>query len=348
MGEEGKRLKNVGQIDVSVIIPVYNIQQHLEQCLDSVLGQTFSNFQLICVDDGSTDDSPVILNRYANQDARVQVIRQENAGPGAARNVGLSAAVGEYVMFLDSDDWFEPELLQRLYQAAREKNADITMCRSDEFDTQTGQFSDGEWMLKSRYLQKHTFAPREMAPYLFQFTYGWPWDKLFRRQFLVEQHLQFPALRNSEDLVFVFQSLTLAGTITVLDDVLVHHRTQRKDSVSNSLYLAPEVPARALFTLKKQLEQRGVYQEFEQTFLNWAMEFLVWNVANIGAVGPQKTYFHKMKREWLPLMEFQKHPRSYYHNRMGYYKYLLARFAPWPVFRLVLAGYKRAVHGGGT
>ena len=122
-------MKWVALCEISVIIPVYNIQQHLRECLDSVLGQSYPHLQVICVDDGSTDESPAILAQYAQKDNRVQVIRQQNAGPGAARNTGLEAATGEYVIFLDSDDWFEPDFLEKMVDTAVREGADVAICR---------------------------------------------------------------------------------------------------------------------------------------------------------------------------------------------------------------------------
>ncbi len=167
---------------MSVIIPVYNIERHLRQCLDSVTGQTLTELEIICVDDGSTDGSPEILADYAQRDGRFQIITQPNTGPGVARNTGMDRATGEYLIFLDSDDWFEPDFLERMVAKAKETGADVTICRTVEFDTDTGAELPSEWMLKERYLPKETFAPEEMAEHIFQFTYGWPWDKLYRAE----------------------------------------------------------------------------------------------------------------------------------------------------------------------
>ena len=156
---------------VSVVIPVYNIEAHLRQCLDSVAGQTLSDLEVICVDDGSTDTSPAILEEYAQKDPRFQVIRQANAGPGAARNRGMERSSGRYLIFLDSDDWFEPDFLERMTARAEETGADVTICRADEFDTHSGQVYDGSWMLKTQLLPGAVFSPREAAGAVFQFTY---------------------------------------------------------------------------------------------------------------------------------------------------------------------------------
>lgn len=325
---------------VSVVIPIYNTEQYLRQCLDSVVGQTLTDIEVICVDDGSTDGSPRILAEYAAQDSRFQIMTQENAGPGAARNSGLRVSSGEYLIFLDSDDWYEPDFLERMVCQAEKTGADITVCRSVEFDTNTGQEQSSEWMLKSKYLPGEVFSPGDIAEHIFQFTYGWPWDKLYCTEFVRQRVLRYPALPNSEDLVFVFQSLAVAGHIAVIPAVLVHHRVNRHDSVSNSRYKDPNAPYQALMLLREGLEKRGVYRFFEQSFLNWAMEFLVWNVVNMGDGQAQYKYFYKLKNEWLPEMIFDAHPRRYYESQFVYKKYLLAKYAPWPVFLSVLVMYK--------
>lgn len=327
------------QPKVSVVIPIYNIEAHLRQCLDSVMRQSLREIEMICVDDGSTDGSPAILAEYAARDSRLKVVTQANAGPGVARNTGMAWAAGEYLIFLDSDDWFEPDFLEKMVAQAQKTGADVTICRADEFDNATGKAMDGSWMLKTQYLPGESFTPEEIREHIFQFTYGWPWDKLYRSGFVREQGLRYPALPNSEDLVFVFQSLALAQKLAVADDVLVHHRVNRKSSVSNSRYRDPEIPYQALRLFREALDSRGIYETFERSFLNWAMEFLVWNVANMGEPQAQRLYFDRLKREWLPEMHFERHPASYYEHKFTYCKYLLARFAPWTIFSAITATY---------
>lgn len=325
---------------VSVVIPVYNIEKHLRQCLDSVTGQTLQDLEIICVDDGSTDASPQILSEYAARDGRFQIITQTNAGPGAARNTGLERVTGEFLIFLDSDDWFEADFLERMVAKAEETGADVTICRAVEFDTATGKELPSDWMLKTHLIPGEVFAPVQGADHLFQFTYGWPWDKLYRREFIERAGLEYPALPNSEDLVFVFQSLAVAEKISIQTDRLVHHRVNRMASVSNSRHRDPEVPWQALTLLRAGLEKRELYGTFEKSFLNWAMEFLVWNAANMGDKAAQKRYFRKLKKDWLPAMAFEVYPKSCYENAFTYRKYWLAKRTPWPVFVGVLTGYK--------
>lgn len=111
---------------ISVIIPVFNVEKFLPQCLDSVTGQTFADIEIICIDDGSTDKSPEILSRYADRDPRIRIISRTNGGLSAARNAGLKIARGKYIFFIDSDDWIEPNTLEKLFAAAENTGADLT------------------------------------------------------------------------------------------------------------------------------------------------------------------------------------------------------------------------------
>lgn len=326
---------------VSVVIPVYNIEAHLRQCLDSVRAQTLEEIEVICVDDGSTDQSPAILADYARRDPRFRVITQANAGPGAARNTGMAQADGEYLIFLDSDDWFEPDFLETMVDLARKTRADVTICRAVEFDAATGRELPSEWMLKDQYLPGETFAPEEVAEHLFQFTYGMPWDKLYRRGYVVQSGIEFPPLANSEDLAFVFPTLLSAGRIAVTQRVLIHHRVNRHSSVSNSRARQPEAPYQAFQIVKTYLEDQGLMERYEKSFLNWAMEFLVWHVSNMDDKAIQREYLDALRRRWLPAIDFDQKPRNYYENAFTYRKYQLAKYAPWPLFRAVVKLYKR-------
>ena len=119
---------NKNNISVSVIVPVYNVALFLADCLDSIVNQTLQNIEIIAINDGSTDKSAEILEQYAQKDKRIKVITQENKGLSAARNVGINEAQGEFISFVDSDDWIDPAFLEKLYQAATAQKADIACC----------------------------------------------------------------------------------------------------------------------------------------------------------------------------------------------------------------------------
>lgn len=181
---------------VSIIVPVFNAEKYLEQCLDSALGQTLREIEVICVNDGSTDSSPAILERYAAQDSRLRVIHQENAGISAARNAAMEEARGEYVAFLDADDFYLPELCELAYAEAVKHGTDILQFpyfeqrgekRSvfQKCPTETRVFTE----LKERY---------STPPMLFYTV----WTRLYRRAFLEEHQIRFPYGGTYEDNYF--------------------------------------------------------------------------------------------------------------------------------------------------
>ena len=113
---------------ISIIVAVYNAKGYLERCLDSIINQTFSDYEVLLVDDGSTDGSGAICDKYEQEDSRFKVIHKENGGVGSARKIGLDNAVGEYIIHMDSDDWAEPDMLRKLYDFATDSNADVVIC----------------------------------------------------------------------------------------------------------------------------------------------------------------------------------------------------------------------------
>lgn len=326
-------------VKVSVVIPVYNGAACLEECLDSVATQGLADMEILCVDDGSTDATPDILAGYAARDSRFRVITQENGGPGVARNTGLAQAAGEYLVFLDADDRFEPDFLAEMVRRAEETGADVTICRAVEFDTETGRALPSGWMLRLEGLPEElVFAPKEIAANLFRFTWGWPWDKLYRTAYLRRGGFAYPALPNSEDLSFVFSSLAAAGSLAVVDKVLVHHRVNRGASVSNSRSRAPEAPYQAIKLLEEELKERGLYGVFEQSFLNWALGFLIWHTGSMEEKPVQERCYALLRKEWLPAFSFDRHPAGYY-GAFTYAKYRLALAAPRSVFYAVVKSY---------
>lgn len=326
---------------VSVIIPVYNTEKYLRQCLDSVINHSLREIEIICVDDGSTDGSTGILLEYAARDERIRVIAHKNSGPGMARNCGLAAAMGEYIIFLDADDWFEQDMLYDLFETAERNNADITICKAERFDNQTGQALDSAWMLKEEYLPGEAFSPEEIAGHVFQFTYGQVWDKLYSAGFLKSSGITFPALRCSEDTAFAYMTLLSAGRIAVLPKVKVHYRVNRKNSVSNSFTSQPEAPFEAFRLIYDYLRQTGLYACYEKSFLNWAMEYLVWQVCNMPDKEIRHLYYDELHSKWFPELKLGSCPAAYFENREVYLKFLLTKFLPFPLYTALVDIHKQ-------
>lgn len=326
---------------VSVVIPVYNIVLHLRQCLDSICSQTLEDLEIICVDDGSTDGSLDILREYEKKDSRFRVLTQANAGPGAARNNGLTYATGEYLIFLDSDDWFEPDFLSSMTDRARSCGADVTVCRSVSFDSASGQELPSEWMLNTDCIPDDTFAPEECAGHILQFAHGWPWDKLYRRDFVLKHGFQFPSLRNSQDLVFVFPSLLRAEKITVVEQTLIHHRFNRKTSVSNTRIEHLHAPYEAVCMLKSYMDEHGLWETYENSYLNWVAGFLIWHVSSLAPGDMRKRAVACLRDQWFPALGIAQKPVARFEEKRTRAKLLLVRHAPYWAFSLAVSGHNR-------
>ena len=325
---------------MSVIIPVYNAEKYLRGCMDSVLSQTLRELELICVDDGSTDGSAAILEEYAEKDSRVRVLRQENKGAGAARNLGIGAARGEYVAFIDADDWAEKGYCSELVQCADEHSADIVVCRAQRFDDATGEPLPSDWMLKEQYLPGKAFAPEDIKKYIFQFTYGQVWDKLFRHELLTANGIRFPEIRAAEDTSFAYISLLSAKRIAVQPTVLIHYRVNRAGTTSGSFMKYPDAPFTAFSLVYEFLKGSGKYGEYEQSFLNWAMEYLVWQVCNMPDKDIRKRYYDEPKQRWIPELGLDRMTAENSYDRSALRKFRFIQTAPLGLVNTVLNIYK--------
>lgn len=321
-------------------MPVYNAEAFLRRSISDILGQTLREIELICVDDGSTDTSPAILEEFAASDGRLRIFRQDNAGPGAARNRGLREAAGDYVLFLDADDCFEPDMLSSLVELSERSGADICLCRAERFDDASGEPLPSAWMLKEELLPAAVFTPQEAAGHFFQFTYGMVWDKLYSREFLRRTGHTFPPLRCAEDTAFAFCTLLDAERIAVLPEVKLHYRVNRNSSVSRSCIRQPEAPYTSFQLIYDHLQTRKDRELFEKSFLNWAMEYLVWNMSNMPDRSVRRSYYRLLHETWFPRLGLDRHPASYYEERGSYLRYCAARYLPFPLYSAAVDLYK--------
>lgn len=200
---------------VSVIIPVYKAEQYIHHCLDSMLAQTFKDFEIILIDDGSPDKSGEICDSYAAADNRIKVIHKKNGGVSSARQCGIDHAVGEYTIHVDPDDWTEPDMLEALYSAAVAKNADIAVC--DYFEDYHG---------KSRYRKLHVpDNPDSCIRMLLDETlHSACWNKLIRRRLYTDYNIRFPQdMSMWEDMATIPRLFAHAGTVTYVPKALYHY-----------------------------------------------------------------------------------------------------------------------------
>lgn len=303
---------------VSVIMPVYNGETYLRQCLDSVVNQTLKEIEIICVDDGSSDRSVEILKEYAAKDERVMVLQQANAGAGAARNNGLSKASGKYLSFLDSDDFFETDMLEKAVEKIAADRADFVVFRCDHYLNDTNTFKKAAYTLKKQTLPPYTpFNFRQITDNVFKAFVGWAWDKVYDREFVMKHNLKFQEQRTSNDMLFVFSALVLAKRITYLDTVLAHQRRNNGESLSNTREKSWFCFYNALKALRDVLKEKGLYEELKKDFVNYAVHFSLWNLNTITGECYEKLYT-KLHEEWFEELEVTGHDEAYFYNKTEY------------------------------
>lgn len=205
---------------VSIIVPVYNVRPFLKRCLDSIIGQTYENIEVLLIDDGSNDGSGEICDEYAIFDPRVKVIHKSNGGVSSARNVGLDCFNGDYVMFVDSDDVIEPDMVETLVDHASSTDSEIICCLLDvvEIDGTTRTLTRGETFGKIN--SSEVISKYFDDPFIKDQMYG-PFNKLFSRQ-LIDKHY-FSDYRLGEDILFIFELLLDCNSVTIIDYIGYHY-----------------------------------------------------------------------------------------------------------------------------
>lgn len=204
-------------ICISVIVPVYNAERYLRRCVDSVLAQTYENWELLLVDDGSRDGSAAICQEYARKDSRIQVLRKENGGASSARNLGIGAASGEYLTFLDCDDWIAPEAYETMLALALEHGSRLVSC--GRWDVE----STGEKTLGLCPERQETVDAEEAIRRILRWEGidSAVWDKLFHRDLF--RDIRFPEGITCEDIAIVYRLVMEAGNVTLCSQPLYHY-----------------------------------------------------------------------------------------------------------------------------
>lgn len=232
---------------VSVIIPVYNDEKHLKQCVESVLTQTYTNLEIILVDDGSTDHTPEICEEYREKYDQIRVLHKKNGGVGSSRNAGLALATGEYVLFVDNDDWLEKHHIEELYKLAKENNVDIAAGNFNIFYEDTSTFSywiNDDTYFKKVYSIKEWFSLQYRTDfYNMSVVFTVPWDKLYKRSLF--KNIVYPEDAPVEDDLTTWKVYLLANKIAYENKAIYTHR-KIKSSVTASVSETDVFPLRSI------------------------------------------------------------------------------------------------------
>ncbi len=260
--------KAVMKKTISIIIPVYNVDKYIEQCLDSIISQSYQKLEIILIDDGSTDQSGVICDKYARLDSRIKVIHQKNGGAASAKNVGLRIATGEYLAFVDSDDYLEQDVYQYMVSMLEKEKADVIQCCFKK-------------VYKNSYIEYNKFAEtkeyNDIREYLKRYTFDWTcgllWDKLYKRK--IFDGVLFVEGRKIDDEFFTYQGI-MNATKVIRSSKIIYNYRMRKSSVM----LSNESQRQIITDKIDYLEQRRVkitkvFPELKVVFDHHYLEMLL-------------------------------------------------------------------------
>ena len=298
----------------SVVVPVYNVEAYLTDCLKSLLTQDFADFEVICVNDGSTDHSREILSEWESKLPQMKVIDRANGGLSAARNTGLAAATGDYVVFVDSDDWVEPAMLSRLAEETGGEDMLCYACRKSDSgttDTLLPERTDG-WS----YYNRHALEHREVA-------FVCVWQRCYRREFLIDNNLYFREGILHEDNEFTPRACLKSKRVKVIPDVLYNYRvrpgsimtTRGLRSKESLITIGNELSE--LFSNENGIDKTIVYQAFTQCY---QMAFV--------------NNTHEEDQYLLPLVNWQCYRRVSRTKTRHRLQYLALRISP-TLFRFI-------------
>jgi len=259
-------------VKISIVIPVYNVEQYLRECLDSIINQTMREIQIICVNDGSTDGSLAILREYGALDTRLTVLDQPNRGQSAARNAALSLVQGRYVMFIDSDDWINLDTCEKLFAKAEQTGAEIVQFFHKRKNIPNGRNESGHMDSYDGITGQDITTVEDKIPL---FDYNGACTKLWRFDFLRDNHIRFPEGLVFEDQMFCWQGITMAMRVAVVPERLYHYRYNPSSTV-----IAPENKRKAIDLVPvyrmigESLKKSGHYDEYREFFI--PMKLTIW------------------------------------------------------------------------
>lgn len=303
---------------VSIVVPVYNEERHLKSCLDSLLNQSYENLEIICVNDGSTDNSLNILNEYSNKDSRIKIYTQSNSGASESRNNGLSKSNGKYILFVDGDDWIEKDAIKLLYENAENNDSELVLYNAIE------EYPDKQrkriYPLNNKDIDWNNFSfDYNFNKKLVLNTYLVIWTHFFRKSFLDKYNLQFKH-KLFEDNLFHIQVMIYAKRISYQPKILYHYRKENQYSLQNNI--AGTTESFVFFDILKEIEEFLVKTDkMDELLLNYVQYTIIELKARFKYINPEnkevlygkiKDEFIKMKLSGTTLNQLPIHIRVFY------------------------------------
>lgn len=283
------------KIKMSIILPIYNVEKYLRQCLESVVKQSLKEIEIICVNDGSTDHCEDIINEYAAKDNRVKVINKKNGGLGAARNTGLDAARGEYIWFVDSDDFIAPEACEKIYTLGNNNNSDVILMDVALFWSKVDPILDFLDTDKYKLMAKEGNFRIEDAPWILQ-THS-VWSRVYKREFLLNNGIRNPEQRFGEDMLYSYMIAVYAERMIILPEKLYYYRQNRKGSLLEQEATNDEYKMIYLSSMadtKKFLLDMDYYDILKDDFLKSRVRWALPRQNGIRGLRKYISFFHKL------------------------------------------------------
>lgn len=296
------------EIKVSVIVPVYNTEKYLNQCLDSIVNQTLKEIEIILVNDESKDNSLNILEQYKKKDKRIKIINNKHEGEGAAsaRNAGLRIAKGEYLAFLDSDDFFEIDLLEKTYNRGLETKSDIVVYNGMLYDQIIEGKIDTDTILDiTKVPEKKIFSYKDALDTLFLCTTPAPWNKLFKADLVRKYKLEFQSVFYTDDVLFVLSSMVVAEKISVLNEKLVYYRINVSEAQTTNKAKAPFSIIYAYLALKDFLQYYGVFEELKNGYANRTIKDCAFYLNTIKDIDSFIKLYNALEKEYIKILELE-------------------------------------------
>lgn len=282
---------------VSVIVPVYNASKYLKQNIESLLHQTLRDVEIVYVDDGSTDHSVEIIESYQKNDDRIKILRQKNQNAGAARNTGMHAATGKYLVFLDADDFFEPEMLKELSETAEKNRTDIVICGFYGYDDVT----TSNELTPFPQVNQGMLNRDQIGRKLFEICDVIPWNKMYSAEFIRNSGLEFQNLKNSNDAFFTRLTVAVAERIYYLKKRFVHYRYNNSNSLQGTREDAILCFGSAYSSIKDELIRRQMYKnDIRLSYLDAILDFIDVRFDNVMQKKNIKVLYTYLKSNMIP------------------------------------------------
>lgn len=258
-------------IKVSLIIPVYNVENYIEKCLSSVVNQTLQGIEIILVNDGSTDQSMDIVNIFENEHSNIRIINKENGGLSSARNSGLKIATGKYIAFLDSDDYIDETMLEKMYKRAVERDLDIVSCNLTKVDPDQEILGEEKNVLD----YSHTYNKYDViSEYLLNNIPAYAWNKMYRKSLFDKYKITYPEGKLYEDIPTTFELLFRSNRIGFIDESLYLY-VQRADAITKvPSFKAGRDIISTIDAIKSSLHLNELYYKYEEVFQNFSLRYL--------------------------------------------------------------------------